>query len=90
MTFALNPKTDFRLNYVWSQADYAQHNQLTGLPAGINYDRHEVQAGITRRFSKNLAASLTYGFSQYREPTAGGASDFSAHTVFTTLTMQLP
>jgi mono/diheme cytochrome c family protein len=89
-TFALNQKTDLNANYAFSKSDYGQNNQATGLPAGINYERHDLRVGITRRFAKGLAMNLAYGFSQYREPTSGGADNFTAHSVFATLTIPWP
>jgi hypothetical protein len=86
-TFALNQKTDLTASYACSKSDYGQNNQATGLPAGINYERHDLRVGITRRFAKGLVMNLAYGFSQYREPTLGGADDFTAHSVFATLTI---
>ena len=86
-TFALNQKTDLNANYAYSKSDYGQNNQAAGLPAGINYERHDLRVGITRRFAKGLVMNLAYGFSQYREPTSGGADDFTAHSVFATLTI---
>jgi len=88
-TFALNPKTDLNASYAFSKSDYAQ-TDLAGLPLGVNYERNDVRAGITRRFPKNLVANLTYGFSQYREPTSGGASDFTAQTIFATVSFPWP
>ena len=86
-TFALDPKTDFNLAYSFSRSDYGQGNKTTGLPAGIDFERHQLQAGINHRFTKNVVGSLAYNFAQYREPTSGGANDFTAHGVFATVTL---
>jgi len=61
-----------------------------GLPLGIRYDRHGLTAGITRRFTKNLAGTVQYGFFRYREPTAGGANDYTARAVFASLNLRIP
>ena len=87
-TFSVNPNTTLNASYSYSISDYGQNNQATGLPAGIDYTRHELRAGITRHFSNNLALGLTYGFSQYLEPTAGGVNDFTAHMIFATVVMR--
>jgi mono/diheme cytochrome c family protein len=89
-TFALNPKTDLHAAYVFSKSDYGQNNADTGLPAGINYERHSLQVGITRRFPKNLVTTLAYGFYQYHEPTSGNANDYTAQGIFATATIPWP
>jgi hypothetical protein len=78
------------VSYLFSKSGYGQDNQATGLPAGIDYTRHELRAGITRRFKKYLATSLTYRFAQYLEPTAGGGNDFTAQMIFATATISWP
>jgi hypothetical protein len=88
--FVLNAKTDWHASYAFSRADYGQNNEAAGLPLGIRYDRHGLTAGITRRFTKNLSATVQYGFFSYREPTAGGANDYTAHAVFASLNVRLP
>jgi hypothetical protein len=89
-TFVVNPKTELHAACVYSKSDYGQNNQATGLPAGLDYERHSLQVGVTHRFAKNLVTSLGYGFDQYREPTSGGANDFTAHAVFGTVTIPWP
>lgn len=83
--FVLSASTDLHATYSFSRADYAQANEAAGLPLGIEYDRHGVQAGFTRRFKHHLAATLQYGFFRYDEPTSGGAADYTAHAFFATL-----
>ncbi len=86
-TFALSENADLSASYAYSKADYRQDNLAAGLPAGIDYDRHNLQIGLTRRFPKGVVTHLAYGFAQYREPSAGGAPDFSAHSVFAAITL---
>jgi hypothetical protein len=85
-TYIWNTNTDLTVTYTFSRADYAQHNVTAGLPLGINYDWHTVQAGITRRF-KNATFNLQYGFYKYGEPTSGGFNDYTAHAIFAALTL---
>jgi len=87
--FTLDDKTALRGSYSFSRADYAQDNE-DGLPLGIRYDRHGLNVGLTRRFTKNLTGTAQYGFFQYFEPTAAGANDYSAHAVFASLSFVLP
>lgn len=88
-TYTLSTNTDLTASYAFSRADYAQDNFAAGLPLGINYDWHAVQAGLTRRF-KNVTTNLQYGFYKYAEPTSGGFNDYTAHAVFATLTLHWP
>lgn len=83
--YVLSTSTDLHATYSFSRADYGQANEAAGLPLGIEYDRHGVLTGFTRRFKHKLAATLQYGFFRYDEPTAGRAADYTAHAVFATL-----
>jgi mono/diheme cytochrome c family protein len=89
-TFTLNPKIDLRASHTFSQADYRGRGGVAALPLGLAYDRHALLAGVTRRFKKDLTAALQYGFFRYREPTSGGARDYTAHAIFASLTKRLP
>jgi hypothetical protein len=89
-TFVCNARTDLRLSYAFSHADYGQNNFTEGLPLGIVYQRHWIHAGISRRFLKNLMGNLQYGFMLYNEPSSGGFNNYTAHSVFATLTMNWP
>jgi hypothetical protein len=88
-TFALNPKTDLHAAYVYSLSQYGQDNQATGLPAGIDYERHSVHAGMTHRFSSRVIGNVSYSFAQYREPTLGGADNYTANGIFASVTLPL-
>ena len=88
-TYMVSTNTDLTASYTFSRADYAQNNFAGGLPLGIEYDWHVVQAGIARRF-RRAALNLQYAFYQYTEPTTGSFNDYTAHAVFTTLTLYLP
>ncbi len=92
-TYILNQTTDLTLNYSFSLGDYAHHdfdsNPESPPPLGIRYQQHAVQAVFSRRLSKSFTTRLRYAFYYYDEPTAGGASDYQAHTIFATLTYRL-
>jgi hypothetical protein len=81
--YALNAKTDLVANYSFSTADFAQ--ETTGLPLGITYHQHALQAGIKRHLTKDTTLGLQYRFYWYDEPSSGGINDFQAHAVFATL-----
>lgn len=85
-SFVIDNKTDFNAGYTFSRADYAQSNLANGLPLGLSYDWHMVSGGLTRRFKKNLTATLSYRYYQYDEPAAGGFNDYTAHGILLAMT----
>ncbi len=87
-TFAWNARTDLRVSYSFSHADYGQNNFADGLPVGMRYWRHWVQTGISRHFRKNLTGNLHYGFSVYDE--RGHFNNYTAHGLFASLAMNWP
>lgn len=89
-TFAWTAATDLRLNHAWSRADYAQNNVVGGLPAGLEYDQHGLQAGLTTRLRRGATVNVQYGYNRYTEPTGGGAYDYAAHSLLGTLTLKWP
>jgi len=88
-SYALDPKTDLQVAYNFSRADYGQNNPA-GVPLGIDFTHQQLLAGLTRRFSDRVSASLRYGFSQYSEPGGGNLSHFTANSVFVTLACKWP
>ncbi len=89
-TFVLNQTTDLFASYVFSAANYGQNNFAGGLPLGIQYQRHGVQVGLSRKLRKNISAKLQYRFDCYNEPSSGGADNYQAHAIFGLLTFQFP
>ena len=89
-TYALSPQADLFASYSFSEADYAQNNFAAGLPVGIQYRQHALAFGLARRFGKNVMAKLQYGYSHYAEPSGGGADNYSANSLFATLTWRGP
>ncbi|PWU20088.1 MAG: hypothetical protein C5B50_04835 [Verrucomicrobia bacterium] len=87
--YAVTDLTDLHCTYAFSESDYGEHNPA-GLPLGIDYTRHALRAGISHRLTKALSTSLTYGFAQYREPTSGHATDYTAHSIFGLITISWP
>lgn len=88
--YALNQATDLSATYIFSQARYGQANLLDGLPLGLDYTRHGVTIGVTRRWSTNVTTQLRYGYFQYSEPSTGGLNDYNAHGVMALLTVRWP
>lgn len=89
-TYALDEKTDLSGGYSFSLADFTQNNLTTGLPLGLNYQQHGLEAGIKRQIAKGKSVGLQYRFYHYAEPRSGGFNNFDAHAVFATLTVRLP
>ncbi len=89
-TYVLSQNANLFATYSFSDADYAQNNYAAGLPVGIEYAQHALQAGLMRRFGKRITAQLRYGFYSYTEPTSGGANNYIAHSIFATLTYKWP
>jgi hypothetical protein len=88
-TYMLSTNVDLTASYAFSRADYAQDNLAAGLPLGIKYDWHAIQAGIVRRF-RRATANLQYAYYDYTEPSAGGFNDYTAHAVFATINLHWP
>jgi mono/diheme cytochrome c family protein len=89
-TFIVSSRTDLSAGYSFSRSRFAQDNYGAGLPLGLDYDLHSVQAGVTHRISTNVSAGLQYGYFRYEEPTARGFNDYTAHLVFATIALRWP
>ncbi len=87
--YSLNPRTGLQTSWSFSQADYSQNNP-GGLPLGLDYTRHALSAGVTRKLSKNATGSLGYSFYRYTEQNTGGLNNFTGHGVFATLALKWP
>jgi len=81
-TWLLNERTDLIASYDFSTADFTQHNEVAGLPLGLDYHLHTLRTGVTRTLTKNLRVRLEYFFSRYDEPYSAGLNDYTAHGVF--------
>jgi hypothetical protein len=77
--YALDKKTDLTLSYIYSRSDNFNNNSAAGLPLGLNFQRHEVQAGLSRKISTNVVAHLRYGFYSYDESSTGAFNNYIAH-----------
>lgn len=89
-TYMLGKNTELNGTYSYARARYGQNNFGAGLPLGIDYDLHGLQAGVSQRVSPNVQAGLQYGYYRYDEPTAGGFNNYIANMVFGTVTIRLP
>jgi hypothetical protein len=89
-TYALSPTTDVQVTYSFSRADYTQNNEADGLPLGIEYRLHGLEAGLTRRLGKNITTHLGYGFYRNVDGSSAGANSYAAHALIASLTLRLP
>jgi hypothetical protein len=79
--YALDNKTDLTLDYSYSRSDNFANNDAAGLPLGLNFQRHAVQASVSRKISKNVVAHLRYAFYSYDESSTGGFNNYIANLV---------
>jgi hypothetical protein len=86
--YVLTARTDLTAGYSFSTADFRQNNYDAGLPVGMQYHLHGLQAGIVTRCAKNLTTKLQYGFYQYKAPSSGEANDYTAHAIFASLNLR--
>ncbi|MCW5555684.1 MAG: hypothetical protein KIS67_26440 [Verrucomicrobiae bacterium] len=89
-SYVLNPATHLHTTYSFTRADFGQPNVATGLPLGLDFTRHGLMAGVTRKLTESLSATVRYGYYQYDEPTRGGANDYAAHGVFVSMNYHWP
>lgn len=88
-SYALDSKTELVGDYSFSTADFAQDNANAGLPLGINYHQHALEAAVRRHVSKEATIGLQYRLYRYTEPSSGGHDNFEAHALFATLVWRL-
>jgi hypothetical protein len=81
----LDDKTDLNLGYTYYRADNYTDITPVGVPYGSGAEEHGVSTTLTRRLSKNVRASLRYGYYTYADDSTAGQRDYDAHVVYTTL-----
>ena len=86
--YALDNKTDLSLEYSYSRSDNFSDNSSAGLPLGLDFQRHALLAGISRKISKNVIARLRYGFYDYDESSTGGINNYMAHLASASCTVR--
>jgi hypothetical protein len=86
--YALDKKTDLNVEYTYSRSDNFTDNSANGLPLGLDFQRHGLLVGLTRRISDHLIARLRYGYYAYNETSNGGISDYTAHLASASCTLR--
>ena len=89
-TYVLSQAADLFAGCAFSAANYGEHNLAGGLPLGIQYQKNSLQAGFSRRLTKNISGKLQYRFDYYSEPSSGGATGYRANSIFGLLSLQFP
>lgn len=89
-TYALNQATSLTAGYSLSRGDFAQANAAAGLPLGIDYWQHTLQAGLRRRLGQGKTVTVQYQFYHYEDPSQGGFDNFTAHGIFATFVWAFP
>ena len=83
--FVLDDKSDLNIGYFYYRANDYEDNSTSGVPYGAGAEEHGVTASVSRRISKNILASLRYGFFHYHDVTFGGNNDYDTHLVYSSL-----
>jgi hypothetical protein len=89
-TYLVNEKTDLLISYTFCDADYTQNNVTAGLPLGIDYQWHQLRAGIARQLFGKVSTRLDYVWYFYREPSSGNFNNFTGNGVFATVFLRWP
>jgi hypothetical protein len=83
--FALDQRTDLRVEYSFYQANNYDNNALVALPYGMGATEHTVSASISRQIARNILLKVQYGYFHYTDQTSGGHNNYEAHSVFSSL-----
>ncbi|MEM9081267.1 MAG: hypothetical protein AAGC74_11315, partial [Verrucomicrobiota bacterium] len=81
-TYRMKDGTSLNGSYSYAMADYSQDNVVNGLPLGIDYEQHVIQAGVAREIVEGWNAALQYQLYLYDEGSSGGFNDYTAHGLF--------
>ncbi|HMP81696.1 MAG TPA: hypothetical protein PKA41_03195, partial [Verrucomicrobiota bacterium] len=87
---ALNKSTDLLMSYVFALADYSDTDAVGGIRFGAEYEQHAARVGIKRRLGPGASVGLEYAWYHYDEPSSGGHNNFTAHSVFVSVSCRLP
>jgi hypothetical protein len=83
--YALDQKTDLRVEYSYYRADNYENNALVAMPYGMGATEHTASAGISREIARNVRLKVQYSYFHYTDETSGGHNNYEAHAVFTSL-----
>ncbi|HEY9510605.1 MAG TPA: c-type cytochrome domain-containing protein [Verrucomicrobiae bacterium] len=84
-SYEWNARTRLQSSYTFSRSDFDQNNFNNGLPLGVDYDQHQLSAGITRQITARVSSNLRYSFFRYSETSSSHRNDFTANAIFLSL-----
>ncbi|HZM04107.1 MAG TPA: c-type cytochrome domain-containing protein [Candidatus Saccharimonadales bacterium] len=82
---ALSKTAELNAAYSFSTANYGENNAAAGVPLGLDYNRHNLTFGLSKKINPRLSATLRYIFSTYTEPNTGGFNNYTSQGVFATV-----
>lgn len=83
--FVLDPKTDLQTSYSHYAADNYVDNSSVSIPYGSGARHDEVSSTLVRKISERVRWTLRYAYTQYRDETSGGAMNYTAHGILSTV-----
>lgn len=83
--FILDAKTDLQTSYTHYEADNYVDNSAVSIPYGAGARQDEVSSTLVRKLSERVRWTLRYAYSHYRDQTSGGAMNYEAHGLLSTI-----
>ncbi len=84
-SFIVDDKTDFDLAYFYYRANDYQNIAPAGVPYGSGAEDQGSTATLVRRVTKNIRASIKYGWFHGTDELYGGNNNYLAQFVYTTV-----
>ena len=85
-TFVVDDKSDLKASYFYYRANNFIDNSVYSMPYGTSGNDHTVNVSLDRKFSKTVKGTISYGFFRHRDDTTGGLDNYTAHTIFSSIT----
>jgi len=79
--FAIDEKTDLKIEYLYSRSDNFEDNSAEGLPLGLDHERHGFMTTFSRHLGEKTRLQFRYGYYRYDEDNTGGVDDYRGHLV---------
>jgi hypothetical protein len=84
--YAFNDKNTLRATYSYYRAsDYTDNTAVGGVPYGTGGEQTTVSAAYQRQITRNLRWALNYSFATYRDQLFGGNTEYTAHTILSSI-----
>ena len=79
--YALDNKTQVRLDGSYYCANNYTNNSQYGVPYGAGASEFDVTASVSRQITRNVGVSFTYFYNYYNDVLSGGNNSYTAQTV---------